>query len=218
MANLKNYKDDPVAQFEDWFRTMQSHPIRRIVYAILRIAGKGVAEVATGIATSLATATKDGKPSNRMVLFRGIRDGGFLFYTNYESQKGQELSENPRAAMTFFWMLPFPPWQVRIEGTVKQIDVGLSDLDWKNKPRQNQLVSYASSQSKKISEKALMEHVAVLTKEFDGKPVPRPPHWGGYILMPTRVEFWKARTDRFFDRVNYDRNADGKWDRSELAP
>lgn len=218
MAELKNYDEDPVRQFKLWFGHVQKNPVRRIAVNVLSLFDSTAAALLSGISMSLSTADKEGRPSSRMVLFKGIRDGKFLFYSNYMSQKGRDLAENPQVALTFYWLLPFPPRQVRVEGLAQRMSDQDSDLDWAKKPRQNQLVSYASEQSERVSEVELKRRAAELQKKFEGHPVPRPPHWGGYEITPIRIEFWRARWDRFFDRVNYVRKETNQWDKHELSP
>ncbi len=171
-------------------------------------------------AVFLATATRDAKPSGRVVLYRGISPEGahegFYFYTNYTSRKGQELDQNPHAALTFFWNKTGR--QIRIEGKVTRVADKLSDEYWATRPRGSQLSGAVSPQSQKIHDlETLRTEKLKLEKECDNKPVPRPKDWGGFCLEPTHIEFWKMGDDRFHERVIYERTPTG-WQTSLLAP
>jgi len=167
-------------------------------------------------AVALATAERDGRPSARMVLLKGVDGRGFLFYSNYESRKGRELAENPRAALCFYW-----PWideQVRVEGRVERLPAAESDAYFATRPRGSQLGAWASYQSQPLPSRfALLRRVAALEARWLGRAVPRPPHWGGYLLVPERVEFWKSRASRLHDRWSWTPSATG-WRRERLSP
>ena len=167
-------------------------------------------------AVALATAERDGRPSARMVLLKGVDGRGFLFYSNYESRKGRELAENPRAALCFYW-----PWideQVRVEGRVERLPAAESDGYFATRPRGSQLGAWASYQSQPLPSRfALLRRVAALEARWLGRAVPRPPHWGGYLLVPERVEFWKSRASRLHDRWSWTPSATG-WRRERLSP
>jgi pyridoxamine 5'-phosphate oxidase len=169
-------------------------------------------------ALTLSTVGPDGQPSARVVLLKGLpNDNGFLFYTNYESRKGQDLAHSPKAAITFFW--PGLERQVRIEGVVEKAPESTSTEYFQSRPRGSQIGAWASPQSQRIgSREELEQRELEITERFaEQDPLPRPPHWGGYVLRPQRVEFWQGRPSRLHDRLLYERTADG-WQRSRLAP
>jgi pyridoxamine 5'-phosphate oxidase len=167
-------------------------------------------------AATLATADASGRPSARVVLVRGVDDDGFLFYTNYASRKAQELVVNPHAALCFYWH-----WleeQVRIEGRVVRASREESDTYFAARPRGSQVGAWASQQSQPLASREELEtRVAELTREFEGRTVPRPEFWGGFRLLPHRFEFWKAAESRLHDRDVYLRQ-DGTWDQVRLYP
>jgi pyridoxamine 5'-phosphate oxidase len=153
-------------------------------------------------AMTLATASKDGRPSARMVLLKGVDGDGFVFYTNYNSQKARELDENPRA-----------------EGTVARVSAAESDEYFRTRPRESQLGALASPQSEVVANRAVLEQsFRELEELYRDREVERPAHWGGYRLRPERIEFWQNRTGRLHDRILYERQADGSWTISRLAP
>jgi pyridoxamine 5'-phosphate oxidase len=165
---------------------------------------------------ALATAAADGSPSVRMVLLKGADEEGFLFFTGYESRKGAELEANPRAALLFHWA-PLGR-QVRVEGTVERVGSAESDAYFASRPRGSQLAASASRQGRVLANRAqLDEAVADLEREYAGRDVPRPEHWGGYRLRPHAYEFWQHRDDRLHDRLRYTRDGDG-WRLDRLSP
>jgi pyridoxamine 5'-phosphate oxidase len=168
-------------------------------------------------AMTLATATKDGKPSARMVLLKQVDDQGFVFYTNYNSRKSRELDENPYAALVCYWV--GLDRQVRIEGGVERVSAAESDGYFKTRPRESQLGALASPQSEVIESREFLEK---RFQDFEGmyrdRSVSRPAHWGGYRLRPQRIEFWQNREGRLHDRILYGRQADGSWIIKRLAP
>jgi pyridoxamine 5'-phosphate oxidase len=168
-------------------------------------------------AMTLATATKDGKPSARMVLLKQFDDQGFVFYTNYNSRKSRELDENPYAALVCYWV--GLDRQVRIEGGVERVSAAESDEYFKTRPRESQLGALASPQSEVIESREFLEK---RFQDFEGmyrdRSVSRPAHWGGYRLRPQRIEFWQNREGRLHDRILYERQADGSWIMKRLAP
>jgi pyridoxamine 5'-phosphate oxidase len=168
-------------------------------------------------ATTLATATSAGRPSARLVLLKQADEQGFAFYTNYDSQKARELDENPQAALVFYW--PQLERQVRVEGKVQRIEAEESDAYFKTRPRESQLGALASPQSEVVASRAvLLERFAELQKAYDGREIERPANWGGYRLAPERIEFWKGRPGRLHDRLLYERQPDGSWSITRLAP
>ncbi len=165
---------------------------------------------------TLATATRDGRPSARMVLLKGIDEGGFVFYTNYASRKGRELAENPRAALVFYW--PELERQVRVTGQVTAVARSESEEYFRTRPFGSRLGAWASHQSEIISSRAeLEERLRVLTLRHADELVPLPPFWGGYRLTPDEVEFWQARENRLHDRLRY-RKTDAGWLIERLSP
>ena len=166
---------------------------------------------------TLATATKDGKPSARMVLLKGVEKDGFVFYTNYNSRKARELDENPRAALVLYWTQL--DRQVRIEGNVERTSAAESDEYFQTRPRESQLGAIASPQSEVIeSRNVLEESFRKLDEQYRDQPVERPAHWGGYRLNPELIEFWQNREGRLHDRILYERQTDGSWTIKRLAP
>jgi pyridoxamine 5'-phosphate oxidase len=169
-------------------------------------------------AMTLATASREGEPSARIVLFKGILRGGVFFVTNYRSRKARELDENPRAALVFHF--PLLERQVRIEGVVERASESESDDYFRSRPRGSQLGAWASPQSSPIAARAELDaRTHEVEARFAGGPVPRPPFWGGYLLFPRRVELWLAHSDRLHDRFSYERRGDGEpWQIQRLAP
>lgn len=169
-------------------------------------------------ALTLSTVSAQGQPSSRVVLLKGLPDdAGFLFYTNYNSRKGQELATQPLAALNFFW--PGLERQVRVEGRVEKAPEALSTEYFQSRPRSSQLGAWASPQSQVIGSREELEaREQAVEAEFAGQdPLPRPPHWGGYLLRPTLVEFWQGRPSRLHDRIVYELE-NGTWKRARLAP
>jgi pyridoxamine 5'-phosphate oxidase len=169
------------------------------------------------VAMTLATATPDGMPSARTVLLRGFDDRGFVFFTNYRSQKSRELEANPRAAVVLNW--PGLHRQVRASGTVGRLDREESEAYFRNRPRGHRLSAWASPQSEPIPDRATLERrFAEVEERFRGREVPLPEHWGGFLLVPDEFEFWSGREDRLHDRFRYARRPDGSWAAERLAP
>jgi pyridoxamine 5'-phosphate oxidase len=175
------------------------------------------AQVPEPSAMTLATARVDGTPSARIVLLRGFDDRGFVFYTNYQSRKGDELAGNPRAALVFFWER-FQR-QIRVEGRVEKVSADESDAYFRMRPFGHQLGACLSPQSRPIPGRLFLEErMDELLQEYAGKEVPRPPHWGGYRVVPHLVEFWQGRPNRLHDRIRYRRVDNGPWTIERLAP
>jgi pyridoxamine 5'-phosphate oxidase len=168
-------------------------------------------------AMTLATASRDGRPSARMVLLKGFDERGFVFYTNYESRKGRELVETPYAALIFFW--GDLERQVRIEGAVERVEAEESDLYFHSRPEGSQIGAVASHQSQVIASREVIEQrVAELSEEYAGREIPRPAYWGGFRVVPESIEFWQGRPNRLHDRLRYRREDDGVWVIERLSP
>jgi len=189
---------DPVEQFRRWFDEALE------------------ADLHEPNAFVLATATRDGLPSARVVLLKGLDERGFVFYTNYEGRKGRELEENPRAALLFYW--GELERQVRIEGTVSRVSEEESDAYYASRPRGSRLGAWASEQSRVVEGREVLEsHIGDLEAEYEGREVPRPPFWGGYRVEPEAIEFWQGRENRLHDRIVYRRES-GRWKTERLQP
>jgi pyridoxamine 5'-phosphate oxidase len=166
---------------------------------------------------TLATATKDGRPSARLVLLKQADEQGFVFYTNYLSQKALELDANPWAALVFYW--PQLERQVRVDGSVSRVSPAESDEYFQTRPRESQIGALASPQSDVISGRDVLQQRFEELEEFYGdREIERPAHWGGYRLQPDRIEFWKGRPGRLHDRLLYELQTDGSWTIKRLAP
>jgi pyridoxamine 5'-phosphate oxidase len=195
----KDAARDPFRQFEKWFQEAEAAKIHEPNAAVL------------------ATASKDGRPSARMVLLKGMDGRGFVFYTNYDSRKARELEANGRAAYLFPWVAL--ERQVIVEGTVVKVAREESEAYFHSRPRASQLAAWASSQSTIISGRgALEESMKATEKKYLGVEAPLPPHWGGFRIVPETVEFWQGRRSRLHDRLRYRRNNAGEWVVERLAP
>ncbi len=195
---LHKLAHDPFTQFHQW------------IQAAVR------AKVPNPDAMTLSTASKKGVPSSRIVLLKNITKDTFVFFTSYSSPKAKDLEENPRAALTFFW--PELERQVRIYGRIKKTSQAESEQYFKTRPKDAQIVSWISSQSKAIESRKELEHrFKVFQEKFRGKDIPLPPHWGGYCLKPDWFEFWQGREHRFNDRFLY-RRKQGRWTIEQLQP
>lgn len=165
----------------------------------------------------LCTADADGKPSSRVVYMRGLEPDGLLFYTNYNSKKGQDMAANDAVSLLFFW--PEVERQIRMEGRVQQISTEASDAYFNARPRESKIGAWASQQSESIdSREALQAAYADYEKQFEGKEVQRPPHWGGYKVVIDFFEFWQGRPSRLHDRLSYEKMESGGWTIQRLNP
>jgi pyridoxamine 5'-phosphate oxidase len=192
---------NPVAQFQKWFAQAEA------------VLSKNQLDVNAG---TLATADKNGIPSARIVLLKGLDERGFTFFTNYDSRKGRELAENPNAALVFYWQEL--ERQVCIAGSVEKTSREESENYFKSRPRGSQLAALASNQSETVSDRAALETKwRDLEKKF-ATDIPLPPNWGGFILKPERIEFWQGRPSRLHDRFSYTRRPDDSWKLDRLAP
>jgi pyridoxamine 5'-phosphate oxidase len=191
---------DPLVQFERWFADARSAGMRE------------------PNAMTLATVDDEGQPWGRIVLLKGVDHRGFVFYTNYESQKGHQLAANPKAALVFYW--PELERQVRITGEVAKVSRAESDAYFQSRPRGSQLGAWASRQSALIDNRLQVEErMQQLEQEYAGHAaVPLPPFWGGYRLVPASLEFWQGRPNRLHDRLRYTIDRKGIWKRERLSP
>lgn len=168
-------------------------------------------------AMTLATASQDGVPAARIVLLKGVDENGFIFFTNYESFKGQQLTENPKACLVFFWKEL--ERQVRITGLVEKISTAASDEYFHSRPEGSQLGAVASPQSRIIENREWLDkHFKKLKKQLKNEIIQRPEHWGGYMVKPVIIEFWQGRPSRLHDRLQYSLQETGKWKIERLAP
>ena len=200
----KSVAADPVTQFRRWYAQAQRAAIPR------------------EDAMTLATLGAGGAPAARIVLYKNLSDLGyaepdFPFFTNYESDKAEQLERDARAALVFHWKPPAR--QVRAEGVVEKLPAEISDAYFATRPRASQIGAWASPQSRVVPSRAYLEDKErALEKEYAGRDAPRPPHWGGYVLKPHCVEFWQHRDSRLHDRVRYTLEASGEWRVERLGP
>ena len=204
MAGLRrrDLDADPIVQFSRWFDKA----------AAGRANDQGDVNAAT-----LATADRDGRPSARIVLLKGVDARGFIFFTNYDSRKGRELAGNPNASLVFYW--PDQERQVCIAGQATKIPRSESEAYFKSRPRGSRLATWASRQSEAIANRDVLEkHWQELQAKYPGEDVPMPPNWGGFVLAPSRIEFWQGRPSRLHDRFRYSKQPDGNWLIERLSP
>ena len=195
----KDVEASPFIQFDKWWKEALQ------------------AEIDEVNAMTLATATADGLPSARIVLLKGFNEKGFIFFTNYESYKGMQLAENPKACLVFFWKEL--ERQVRITGLVVKISSGESDEYFHSRPEASQIGAWASPQSRVIENRHwLDEKFNELVNKMEGSDIKRPPHWGGYLVKPVVIEFWQGRPSRLHDRIQYTLEETGNWKIERLAP
>jgi pyridoxamine 5'-phosphate oxidase len=209
---------NPVAQFNRWFaQASGGSRWRKIGIALYKLWHALLGHTPIDVNTMvLATVDKAGRPSTRAVLLKGVDERGFVFYTNYDSRKGQELANNPNAALTFYWQNL--ERQVCIAGTVSKLPREDSEAYFKSRPKGARLAAWASSQSSVLADRATLEkRWDEMSAKFPGE-VPLPPNWGGYVLKPERIEFWQGRLNRLHDRFCYTRQPDNSWRLERLAP
>lgn len=192
----ENVLKNPFAQFEKWFNEALE------------------AQVPEPNAMHLATVS-DGKPHGRIVLLKGFDDAGFVFFTNYQSNKGQQMAEVPYASLTFFWVQQ--ERQVRIEGRIEKTSAAESDEYFQQRPRGSQIGAWVSNQSRIVTREGLEERTKELEDWYGDDVIPRPPHWGGYLLIPESIEFWQGRPSRLHDRLLFTREGDD-WKIERLSP
>jgi pyridoxamine 5'-phosphate oxidase len=191
--------EDPLAFFRQWFQEAE------------------VAAITEVNAMTLATVNAAGTPSARIVLLKGLEEDSFVFFTNYDSDKGGQMAANPNAALLFFWKEL--ERQVRIEGRVEKVPAAVSETYFHSRPKSSQISALASPQSQVISTRAqLEEKVKSLELQYTSDEVPRPEHWGGYRLVPTKIEFWQGRSNRLHDRIVFTGSAREGWIKNRLAP
>jgi pyridoxamine 5'-phosphate oxidase len=194
----KDVAPDPIVQFTTWWDEAIASNIDEVN------------------AMTLATATKAGKPSARIVLLKGVSNEGFEFFTNYQSHKANDMAENNQVALVFFWKEL--ERQIRIEGTVSKIDEASSDKYFATRPQLSKIGAWSSPQSKIIESRTFLEEQVVQTKhKFEDKEITRPAFWGGYLVKPNNIEFWQGRRNRLHDRIAYVLE-ETKWDIKRLAP
>ena len=199
LQQLGSIDRDPIQQFNSWLQEAEQ------------------AGLPQPNSMTLATSNQQGKPSARIVLLRGLDEQGFVFFTNYESRKAQDLQENPVAALVFCWLSLSR--QVRVEGTVVTLEASASDEYFNSRPRGHQIEAHASPQSQVIQDRFFLENqFKDMTSAFEGKDVPRPLHWGGYRVIPDSLEFWQEGENRLHDRLRYRRNNTNDWVIERLAP
>ena len=199
MTENQQLDPDPFKQFTRWFSDAEQ------------------AELPLHNAMTLATASRAGKPSARMVLLKEVDARGFVFYTNYQGRKARELKENPFAALVFYWQ-PLSR-QVRVEGAVERVPADESDRYFASRPRGHQLEAHVSAQSQVIKDRVFLEEqFKVFIQTVAGQEVPRPAHWGGYRLIPDTLEFWQEGEHRLHDRLLYRRIDNDQWVIERLAP
>ena len=188
----------PIPQFEKWL----NEAIR--------------SQVNEPTAVNVATIDANGRPSSRMVLLKEVNPQGFVFFTNYHSRKGRALAAHPYAALTFFW--PELERQVRIEGRVEKLDEAASDEYFESRPYTSRIGAWASEQSEVIENQAVLVKRAAVIGLKHPLHVPRPPHWGGYLVVPDCLEFWQGRPSRLHDRIRYRLDDNGNWIKERLSP
>ncbi len=196
---ITDVSQKPIQQFQTWFDEARK------------------AEVLEPNAMTLSTINEEDRPSSRIVLLKSLDERGFVFFTNYKSDKGQQLEKNPFAALTFVWL--DLQRQVRVEGKVEKISKEESDTYFNSRPRKSRIGAWTSPQSEVIPNREFLDQQEKHFQEkFEGKEPPRPPHWGGFRIVPDCVEFWQGRSSRLHDRLRYTLQKDNSWKIERLAP
>ena len=191
-------EDDPLKQYAIWFQEAVD------------------SKILDPYAACFSSSDKNCKVSSRILYIRDVTDKGFIFYTNYQSEKGKAIDENSQGALNIFW--GELERQIRIEGVLEKVDHLVSDKYFNARPRLSQLGAWASAQSQQIKNREELENRFLhYEKKFKDKPVPRPPHWGGYCLCPKKIEFWQGRPSRLHDRIVYERK-NNQWTKNRLSP
>ncbi len=190
---------DPISFFSKWFSEAEAAHITDIN------------------AMTLATTGADMRPHARIVLLKGLDEDSFVFFTNYDSAKGNDLNANPHAALVFYWKEL--ERQVRVEGRVEKVDEAESNVYFQSRPAGSRIGAWASPQSRRITHRNILDlNYARYEEEFSGIDIPRPAHWGGYRIIPGHIEFWQGRASRMHDRIVFTKDAAGNWERHRLAP
>lgn len=195
--NKEETEADPLEQFKTWYREYEE-----------------VNKLDTN-AMTLSTTGVDGFPSARVVLLKGIDEGGFEFYTNYNSNKGEEIAQDSRVCLNFYW--PQVERQVRVTGYAERLPAEESDAYFQSRPYGSRIGAWVSPQSDVIPGREVLNERKKEIEQKYPEEVPRPPHWGGYRVMPERIEFWQGRSNRLHDRIEY-RKENGSWNKQRLAP
>jgi pyridoxamine 5'-phosphate oxidase len=199
LLDIKNVNKNPLVQFAHWMENALE------------------AKVQEPNAMTLATVNGKGWPDARVVLLRRVDKDGFSFFTNYNSSKGKELAENKKACLNFYWVELAR--QVRIIGTVEKLSSKESDEYFQSRPRESRIGAWTSNQSEVIEGRELLDKkFHELEKKFSDKKIPRPPHWGGFLVKPVSIEFWQGRNNRLHDRILFEKGRSGKWKISRLSP
>ncbi len=198
--HLKDVPENPLELFQKWFYEVDKYFVDDETNAM-----------------TISTLGLDGFPKNRVVLLKSFTWEGFIFYTNYNSEKGKAIEQNPNVCLSFFWH--GAERQIIIKGTAEKIAENLSDGYFESRPRGSQLGAVVSNQSEIVKDRTYLEQqLAILEKEYEGKEIPRPSNWGGYIVRPVEMEFWQGRPNRLHDRIRYKLQPDYNWEINRLAP
>jgi pyridoxamine 5'-phosphate oxidase len=220
--NRQDLSADPLLQFKNWFgqasATQSGSRWRQIGIALYKLWHAVLGHAPIDVtAVVLGTVNKDAQPSARTVLLKGVDARGFIFFTNYDSRKGHELGENPKASLVFYWSNLEK--QVCVAGIVTKLPREESEAYFKSRPKGSRLAAWASNQSAVVANReALEKRWQQMAARFPGEDVPLPPNWGGYVLSPARIEFWQGRPNRLHDRFLYSKQDDGSWQIDRLAP